>query len=161
MKTWINIGGVDCPCRLTATQIVYTVVDGEQFDYGSVRPWSGEGRFRVSFGGYTPESVRNDANGWPKGGQLVSSIHLDAPDAWPACSDNVRAWLTKCADAVRLRREREAKERRIRDAARQREAAIASAARALLEAAKTGDDVAILAAAMAYFNIAKESSDAR
>ena len=150
---WIELAGVRFPVRLTKTRIVVQMAVGYRERYGAWRECPNvEGYFDLAEprAEHKPEMRARFVSEYsPVSGLYAHALALDLanPASWPPCSDGVRAALEARAQRGReiiAERERRDAARRLTDA---RWGAIRNAERAILLAARAGDDAALLTAA--------------
>ena len=150
---WIELCGTRFPVRLTKTRIVVQMAVGCRERYGV---WSEYPNVEGYFDLAEPRSEYGatliavwESKYVPHKDFRANRATLDLanPETWPQCSDGVRAALEARAQRGReiiAERERRDAARRLSDA---RWEAIRNAERAILLAARAGDDAALLAAA--------------
>lgn len=152
---WIELAGIRFPVRLTRTRIVVQMAVGFRKRGDDWRERANvEGYFdlaepRTSYGSVMSAEFVSDYLPCKEFGRSREDLNLTNPATWPPCSDGVRAALEARAQRGReitaYREQRKAAER----AHIARQEAIRAAERAVLHAARDGDDAALVDAAAA------------
>ena len=152
---WIELAGSRLPVRLTRTRIVVQMAVGFRQRLGEWREYPNvEGYFdlaepRSEYGAAMSAEFVSDYLPHKKFDRDRGDLNLANPATWPPCSDGVRAALEARAQRGReitaYREQRKAAER----AHIERQEAIQAAERAVLRAARSGNDADLVDAAVA------------
>jgi len=152
---WIDLAGIRLPVRLTRTRIVvqmavgYRQRHGEWLDYHHVDGYYNLAEPRSEYGAAMSAEFVSDYLPHKEFNRDRGDLNLANPATWPPCSDGVRAALEARAQRGReitaYREQRKAAER----AHIERQEAIQAAERAVLRAARSGNDADLVDAAAA------------
>lgn len=160
-ETWMEVDGVRCEAKLTKTRIVVSFSPGKKIRWGAFVQSDGLCMGFFDFAQRTPEFPKAYArwNGeWHPTFKTPSALYLDRPESWPPCSADVRAFLeAQRTSYLDLLGTRDAKFK-AKAVANMLFAERNSAREALIQAAVSGDDEAILRAAHEVRRLAGTSS---